>query len=150
MNDKASPGEEESSFRVTDRRRVGREETNDASPAGRPAGAGPSEEPGRQTAEAPRPDKEEAAPKEVRLLPVVDVVLLLIGELHALAWLHMGLTANPETGLVAKDLPQAQLAIDCIAGLIESLGSAVPKPERDDLERLLADLRLNFVRQSAP
>ena len=62
----------------------------------------------------------------------------------------MGLTVNPETRLVTKDLPQAQLAIACIAGLIESLGSAVPQAERDDLDRLLAGLRLNFVRQSAP
>ena len=150
MMEKSSGGEEEASFRVTDRRRAGREESDHASPAGRSTGAGPSEERGRQPAEAPGADKGEAAQKEVRLLPVVDVVLLVIGELHALAWIHMGLTVNPETRLVAKDMPQAQLAIDCIAALVEGLGSAVPQAERDDLERLLADLRINFVRQSAP
>ncbi len=125
MAEEISGQEGEPNFRVTDRRRVGREE------AGEPAKA---DEPSR-AAEAP-------------LLSTLDLLRLFIAELHGRAWMHMGLTLNPATKLVVKDLPQARLAIDCLASLVEHLGPSIAQPERDELERILADLRINFVRQS--
>jgi len=126
-----SPGEEkEPSFRVTDRRRVGAE--------------GP-----RETAET-RPDpqspKAEASPPEDLALP--DLVRLFVAELQMRALIDMGLIANPATRLVAKDLPQARLAINCVAALIEHLSPLAPPAERDALQQMVAELRLHFVRQS--
>ena len=140
MSDKARNGEEETAFRVTDQRRVGPEGPRDDSPAGEATGAGESPSAGEPTGEKPAPD--------VYGVPVADLVRIFIGELHASAWMHMGLILNPATHQLAKDLPQARLAIDCIASLIDHLTPVVAKAERDELQRLLTDLRLNFVRQS--
>ncbi|MEE9220196.1 MAG: DUF1844 domain-containing protein, partial [candidate division NC10 bacterium] len=54
----------------------------------------------------------------------------------------------PATHLVAKDLPQARLAIDCVAALIEQLSPLAAPPEREEFQHMLANLRLSFVRQS--
>jgi hypothetical protein len=130
MTDKTSGQEGEPGFRVTDRRRAGREEDPEPSPA----------------AETPPPSQAEEP--EPQFLPTLDLLRLFIAELHGRAWMHMGLTVDPATKLVVKDLPQARLAIDCIASLVEHLGPAIAPHERDELDRILADLRINFVRQS--
>jgi len=64
------------------------------------------------------------------------------------ALIDMGLIANPATRLVAKDLPQARLAINCVAALIEHLSPLAPPAERDALQQMVTELRLHFVRQS--
>lgn len=125
MAEETSGREGEPGFRVTDRRRVGREE------GGEPPEADTS-----------------SGPAGAPLLSTPDLLRLFIAELHGRAWMHMGLTVDPATKLVAKDLPQARLAIDCLASLVEHLGPSTAPPERDELERVLADLRINFVRQS--
>lgn len=140
MPDKVAGGEEDAVFRMTDRRRPGREGSGEAPPAADPAGTADPHTTGQTTAEAPG--------REAPVLPVADLVRLFIGELHARAWVHMGLVANPVTKQAAKDLPQARLAIDFIASLVEQLGPVVEQAERDELGRLLADLRINYVRQS--
>ena len=129
-----------SGFRVTDKRRAGREESGEAPPAG--------ESPGMAAPEPAGPAAAEAPADEAHLLQVGDLVRVFIGELSARAWMHMGLIVDPATKLIARDLAQARLAIDCVAGLVEQLAPVVDKGERDELERLLADLRLNYVRQS--
>ena len=137
--DKGAGGEGEGGFRVTDKRRAGREESGEAPPiVESPGAAGP--EPTGPAAEAPA--------DEAHLLQVGDLVRVFIGELSARAWVHMGLIVDPATKLIARDLAQARLAIDCVAGLVEQLAPVAEKGERDELERLLADLRLNYVRQS--
>lgn len=130
MVEKPSGQEGEPSFRVTDRRRMGREEGGESSRG--------AEAPPASAAERPDP----------HLLSTLDLLRLFIAELLGRAWMHMGLTVNPATKLAVKDLPQARLAIDCIASLVEHLGPSIAPPERDELERILADLRINFVRQS--
>jgi hypothetical protein len=62
----------------------------------------------------------------------------------------MGLVVDPTTKQLAKDLPQAQLAIDCLASLIGHLAPFAEHGEREHLEGMLADLRINYVRQSGP
>ncbi len=73
---------------------------------------------------------------------------IFIGELHARAWIYLGLIMNPVTKQLAKDLPQARLAIDCIASLTDHLTPLATEAERGELQRMLTDLRLNFVRQN--
>jgi hypothetical protein len=138
--DKSSGGDGENAFRVTDRRRAGQEESGEAPPTG--------ESPGKAEPQPAGPSAAEAPADEARLLQVGDLVRVFIGELSARAWVHMGLIVDPATKLLARDLAQARLAIDCVAGLVEQLAPVMDKDERDGLERLLADLRLNYVRQS--
>lgn len=87
----------------------------------------------------------ETPPPDIDTLTLVH---LFIGELGARTWMHLGLLQNPVTKLVVKDLPQARLAIDCVAALIEKIGPEISDDERRDYRRLLNDLRMNYVQQS--
>lgn len=135
--------EEDPGFRVTDRRRMGSEGSQEPAQA-------PESEP-EKAAESPPPSEEKEEKRkeeEFVLLPIPDLVRILIAELQTRALVHMGLIPNPATHLVAKDLPQARLAIDCVAALIEQLSPLAAPPEREELQNMLANLRLSFVGQS--
>lgn len=99
-------------------------------------------------AEAP-PDQEpgQAAAPELRPLDVWSVLHVCIGQLAGVAWQTMGLRADPFTNKMTKDLGQARVAIDATAALVELLLPQVQGQEKRDLQALLTDLRLNFVRQ---
>ncbi len=81
-------------------------------------------------------------------LDTLTLVRIFIGELGARTWMHLGLLQNPVTKLVVKDLPQARLAIDCVAALTEKIDPDISEDERRDYRRLLNDLRMNYVQQS--
>jgi len=104
------------------------------------AEAPPDREPGRQPGE-------EAAGPELRPLDVWSVLHVCIGQLAGVAWQTMGLRADPFTNKMSKDLGQARVAIDATAALVELLLPQVQGQEKRDLQALLTDLRLNFVRQ---
>lgn len=91
--------------------------------------------------------QEEQVQKEP--VDVVTFVLWLIGELQAQARIKMGLWKDPISGELHTDLPQAKIAIDGVAALTEVLKPHITDSQRRDLERLLTDLRLNFVQRSA-
>jgi hypothetical protein len=64
------------------------------------------------------------------------------------AWVDMGLLADPIKGEVSKDMESARLAIDAYECLVKCLrGRSIPDEARE-LDVILADLRLNFVRQA--
>lgn len=137
MPDEAPGKEKEPSFRVTDRRRVDAEGTRETAT---PDEARSEARPDPQSPEA------DASPPEDLALP--DLVRLFVAELQMRALIDMGLIPNPATRLVAKDLPQARLAINCVAALIEHLSPLAPPAERDALQQVVTELRLHFVRQS--
>ena len=135
-----APGEaEEPGFRVTDRRRMGREG---------PEPGGAAQGPGAEGSEPTRQPEGGVQEGDLHFPAVPDLLRVFISEMYARALVHMGLMVNPATNLLAKDLPQARLAIDCIGSLLEHLGPLAEEGERGELERMLADLRINFVRQS--
>ncbi|MCS7311000.1 MAG: DUF1844 domain-containing protein [Armatimonadota bacterium] len=90
--------------------------------------------------------QEQQAPKEP--VDVVAVVLWVIGELQAQAWIKMGLWKDPVTDELVTDLPQAKIAIDSVAALVEVVRPHLSDEQRREMERLLTDLRLNFVQRS--
>ena len=63
------------------------------------------------------PDAEESS----EIPDVRSVLALFMGELRNLAWLRMGLVANPMTGEIEKDLAQAQMAINTVGFLADQL-----------------------------
>jgi len=140
MEERREGGEERESYRVTDRRRVGREESPDAAQVNESEGALDSHASGGEPAAGPA--------EEARIVTLQDLVRFFIAELHARAWVHMGLVVDPVTKQLGKDLPQAQLAIDCAASMIQHLTPFLEHAERDHLEGMLADLRINYVRHS--
>lgn len=77
-----------------------------------------------------------------------EVVVFCINQLHEIAWSRMGLTPNPTSGTIARDLADARLAIDCVAALVQRLEPEAEPTMRRELQNMLANLRLNFVQQS--
>jgi hypothetical protein len=64
------------------------------------------------------------------------------------ALIQMGLIADPTTGLVVKDLPQAKKSIDLLAVLLDKFKPHLPEHAVKNVENAITDLRLNFVNQS--
>ncbi len=69
-------------------------------------------------------------------------VLLTVFDAHA--WRSMGLVAD-HTGEVHKDMPSAQISIDCLAFLIGRIETTLGEAEKRDIQRRLMDLRMNYV-----
>ncbi|NCO33134.1 MAG: hypothetical protein AUJ92_11155 [Armatimonadetes bacterium CG2_30_59_28] len=91
---------------------------------------------------------EEEAGDPPQDVDVPTLVQFLIGELSARAWINLGLIQNPMTKLVVKDISQARLAIDCMAALVEKISPHLEDEEKRQYDRLLNDLRMNFLQQS--
>lgn len=79
---------------------------------------------------------------------VYSILRSFIGILHANAWVHMGFVANPQTNKIEKDLSQAKIAIDCISFMIDQIKERLDEKERRNLQTLIADLQINFAKQS--
>lgn len=92
---------------------------------------------------------QESEQGQAQPVDVVTIALWTIEELQAQAWIKMGLWKDPVSGELLTDLPQAKIAIDCVAALSEVLKPHLTDAQRRELERLLTDLRLNFVQRSA-
>jgi hypothetical protein len=88
------------------------------------------------------------AEEELQPIDVYAMLRVMVGQLSAVAWQKMGLQADPFTNKTHKDLDQARVAIDCAVALAEKVLSRLQGQEKRDLESLLTDLRMNFVRQS--
>jgi len=161
------PDEEQSGFHVIDKRRVGRES---AAPAGGEASAGatqaaPGERPssvvadGADDAEAGSSPSdvadqdlgadEEETDAEAGPTSAVDLAQMCLGMMNEVAWVKMGLVPDPMTGALGADLAQARLAIDCADDLVHRLEAHVDPKTRRDLEVLIQNLKINFVRKSA-
>lgn len=99
----------------------------------------------QQQSQSAENTQEQVRPEPV---DVTTFVLWTIEEIQAQAWIKMGLWKDPVSGELRTDLPQAKIAIDCVAALAEVLKPHISDSQRRDLERLLTDLRLNFVQRS--
>lgn len=131
--------DDEPSLEVTDRRRVGADaETAGASTDG-------------PTSDILEPARDEADSSDTPLAPAMDVYSLLSTTIALLAngaWGWMGLTPNPFTGEMEKDLAQARVAIDTVAFLADRVEPRLSEPDQREMRNLLSNLRVNFVQQS--
>jgi hypothetical protein len=85
-------------------------------------------------------------------LPPVDIVSLIktfIGILAQQTWQWLGLFKNPSTDKLETDLPQARTAIDTISVLAAKLEGKITQSEQQELQAMLSDLQMNFVKQSS-
>lgn len=149
------PDEPEEGFTVRDRRRVSVDDSSSNTSAAPPAApAAPFAPKTHEPAVTDRYGEEDllGAEDEVQdagqLPDVFSVLALFMGELRNLAWLRMGLIANPGTGEIERDLPQAKVAIDTVAFLATQLEPLVAPEERLPLKALVSDLQVNFVEQT--
>jgi hypothetical protein len=70
-------------------------------------------------------------------------VLMSVFDAHA--WRDLGLIAYPGADEPTKDLPSAQLAIDCVQFLLGKVEAGLPDAVRREAQRRLSDLRLNYL-----
>jgi hypothetical protein len=90
------------------------------------------------------PSTDEQAPMpEMR---TEDALRFAIGIFNDLAWIKLGIHANPG-GETVTDLPQAQLAIDAIAALVPLSEGRFEANEVRDLKNLLSTLQMNYVQR---
>jgi len=81
-------------------------------------------------------------------ITVQGVLRFSIEMLSTRAWSCMGLTPNPMTGKMERDLEEARRAIDVLGALAPHAEVGAEPQEKRDLRNMLADLRVNFLRQS--
>jgi hypothetical protein len=137
---------EEQGFEVVDKRRVNADGTPREESKGPEAGA-PSETSGAESSAGGGT----GPTGEAQSLPPItaqELVGLYINQLQEIAWSRMGLTPNPTSGTIERDLTDARLAIDCAADLIGRIEPLLDAGAQRDLRTMLANLRLNFVQQS--
>jgi len=80
-------------------------------------------------------------------LSTPDFVRSLISAFDGMALRSIGLYADPRTGTSGKDLPSAQLAIDCIQFLYGKVEPSLSEDERKEAQRRLSFLRMNYIVQ---
>jgi hypothetical protein len=79
-------------------------------------------------------------------LEVAPILLQTVSELPRYAAVHLGLVANPYTGLIARNDKEARLAIDAFGALYETLKPRIDPRAGAELARVLNDLRSNYTR----
>lgn len=79
-------------------------------------------------------------------LEVAPILLQTASELPRYAAVHLGLVANPYTGLIARNDKEAKLAIDAFGALYEALKPRIDPRAGAELARVLNDLRSNYTR----
>jgi hypothetical protein len=148
------PDEPEEGFTVRDRRRVSVDDTHSDSTVAAPSApvsepVPPSEAVATDTFSDEELLGEGDEMQDTGELPnIYSVLAMFMGELRNLAWLRMGLVANPGTGQIERDLPQAKVAIDTVAFLASQLEPMLAPEERLPLKAHVSDLQINFVEQS--
>ena len=81
-------------------------------------------------------------------LEVAPILLQTISELPRYAAVHLGLIANPYTGLVARNDSEARLAIEAFEALYDTIKTKVDPRAASELNRVLTDLKANYTRVS--
>ena len=81
-------------------------------------------------------------------LEVAPVLLQTISELPRYAAVHLGLIANPYTGLVARNDAEARLAIEAFEAIYDTIKTRVDPRAASELSRVLTDLKANYTRIS--
>ena len=81
-------------------------------------------------------------------LEVAPILLKTITELPRYAAVHLGLVANPYTGLVARNDAEARLSIEAFEALYDTVKTRLDARTNGELERVLNDLKSNYARIS--
>lgn len=107
------------------------------------------QEVGRPLTEAEKNQVRQMMARQTESMSRLDVSPLLlqtISELPRYAAVHLGLVANPYTGLIARNDAEARLAIEAFGAMYDVLKSRVDARVGGELSRVLNDLRSNYTR----
>lgn len=131
-----SQNQQEKAYNVKDKRRVTLDEN------------GQVQEKAADTENQPEEAAQSHPHEEVPEVDVYSMLSYFIGMLGAQVWQWLGLMKSP-SGELSKDLTQAKIAIDSIAALSDQLKDRLSPKEQQELQDMLANMRINFVQQSA-
>lgn len=144
---------EERPFEVVDKRRVRADTDADASPGAAPGNPDLDEELDDEDLLSEEDLADRVAgggPRTPLELTVGHIIRMNIGLLADKTWISLGLMPDPATGKVEPQLPEARRAIDVIADLVRHAQADAPPEELRELQRMLNDLRVNYVSRSSP
>jgi hypothetical protein len=140
---------EERPYEIIDKRKVKLDEETEASDNQTSAQGTKAESPGSTEGQQGQGLSEEERKRLAEIL-APDLYKLITGVVQSLAdqaWMHMGIVANPATGLIAKDMAKAKLAIDCAQFLADKVSPHLDEEERREIRTLIANLQINFVQR---
>ena len=140
---------EERGFEVVDRRRVRSGAETDEPPSAEGAS---TEADAPMQADADEQDEPYEAGEGDGFNPLAGVTVsgilrMTVGLLAEKAWAGIGLAPDPMTGQIARNLDEARRAIDVLNDLAKHLDADLAPEEKRELQTLLTNLRLNYVRQ---
>ena len=99
---------------------------------------------------APNEDEKlepEAAPVDITLLDIYQLLDLFVVLLSQQAWRYLGLSVDPHKSQTQKDIVKAHLAIDCIIALVDKMEPNLTGEDRDRLRGLITNLQMKYVQQ---
>jgi len=95
--------------------------------------------------EAAKKGKEEPYAVDISALDVHTTLKLFLNILAGQAWMKIGLTVNPRTNKIEKDMNQARIAIDCFQFISRQLEGHLSEEEKRRINNLLSDLQMNYA-----
>ncbi len=98
--------------------------------------------------EPPATGTEQPATMTLADLSVYDTLRFMVSLLSQQAWLRLGLQVVPGKAEPEPDLPQARVAIDSLEAVIRQLEPHCETSEKQELETLLGNLRINYVKKA--
>jgi hypothetical protein len=94
------------------------------------------------------PPGDSPQPVDLTALDLDQLLGLFAGILSAKAWQYMGLRLAPGQEEAKKDMVKAAAAIDCVSVMVDKLAPRLSEEELSSLRSMIADLQLNYARQS--
>lgn len=86
--------------------------------------------------------------EEQKGISVYDLMAVSLDQFVEVAWVKMGLRADPLTRAESIDMSEAKVAIDVASRFAETLDPHLEDEDRRRVQSLLSDLRLNYIRKS--
>ncbi|MDQ2985300.1 MAG: DUF1844 domain-containing protein [Armatimonadota bacterium] len=86
--------------------------------------------------------------EEQKGISVYDLMAVSLDQFVEVAWVKMGLRADPLTRTESIDMSEAKVAIDVASRFAETLDPHLEDEDRRRVQSLLSDLRLNYIRKS--
>ncbi len=99
--------------------------------------------------EGPIPDMRSMISWAAMQLSPTELAQVLLPVFDARARVALGLLGDPKTGEVNENLLEARLAIDSVQFFLARVEGQFVESDRRELQRRLADLRMNFVARQA-
>ena len=104
------------------------------------------EVPAEQPVEQEEPEMAQETP--LQALDVYDTLRFMVSLLIQQAWISLGIQKAPGAQETKQDLPQAKVAIDTLEFVIDKLKPALEPQERAELDSVLSNLQINYVKRA--